>query len=198
MLTLKNIERDLDEMTMAQIKVYVEELKNTIYHMSDTMTMIHTSLEAVSKDIKSFSGVKDEPTQPRKFTKEYATQKNEEISMTPEEEVPEVEEEIEENEEMYILIFTIRDVEGVVDRIILGHDPLTDYCVHSDDPTLFAELESHTEYLPNYYFTGKTIPNSKEINNMWNVFKDYYKEHKETTLLSCERIDSNKHRYVLI
>lgn len=58
MIQKDRIERDIDEMTMAQIKVYIEDLKQTIYHMAETMETINSTYKMVQNDLNEFSGIK--------------------------------------------------------------------------------------------------------------------------------------------
>ncbi|HOC98191.1 MAG TPA: hypothetical protein PKK80_04065 [Bacilli bacterium] len=57
MIQKDRIERDIDEMTMAQIKVYIEDLKQTIYHMAETMETINSTYKMVQNDLNEFSGI---------------------------------------------------------------------------------------------------------------------------------------------
>lgn len=216
MISKKDIEKDLDNMTMAQIKVYVEELKGTIYHMAETMEMMSSSYKMVEKDLKEFSGVaKKSNSSKRSFTKASITAKpvveekeEETIEEEPElveedaeeieEEDIEVDDEVEVNEDgPYVTVFTYT-VFGNADKAIISPDGHY-YSVKSVEPDLFTEIETHTEYLPYYYFDH--VPSTVELKNAWKEFCNEF----DTTengdgfeLKTVEIVDQNKQRTTLI
>lgn len=213
MISKKDIEKDLDNMTMAQIKVYVEELKGTIYHMAETMEMMSSSYKMVEKDLKEFSGVvKKSNSSKRSFTKASITAKpvveeKETIEEEPElveEDVEKIEEEdIETDEEEvnkdgpYVAVFTYT-VFGDADKAIISPDGHY-YSVKSVEPDLFTEIETHTEYLPYYYFDH--VPSTVELKNAWKEFCnefDSYKDKNSFELKTVEIVDQNKQKTTLI
>jgi hypothetical protein len=213
MISKKDIEKDLDNMTMAQIKVYVEELKGTIYHMAETMEMMSSSYKMVEKDLKEFSGVAKKSNSSKKsftktsiITKPVVKEKEETI-----EESEFIEKDVEENEEddievdeeevtedgPYVAVFTYT-VFGDADKVIIAPDGHY-YSVKSVEPDQFTEIETHTEYLPYYYFDH--TPSTVELKNAWKVFCNEFDTSENGDgfeLKTVEIVDQNKQRTTLI
>jgi len=218
MIQKDKIERDIDEMTMAQIKVYIEELKQTIYHMAETMETVNSTYKMVQNDLNEFSGINGNKNsnivkRVKGFTsvvKNSSPIDSESNTIDEDLDKPSIEpNNSDENDKIefennypdtndnnasneYIILFNYT-VSGIADKAIITPDARY-YTIFSVEPDSFAEIESFTEYLPYYYFDH--IPKVSELKEIWKKFCDEFDSPIE--LKSVELVDSDKNKKVIM
>lgn len=190
MLRKDEIEKDLDNMTMAAIKVYVEELKGTIYEAFEIMEQINATQISVTKTLLNFKSGPANALTTKSTINEQPTQ-----SYRQEQPITEVEDDTDVYSETdpngpYVLVFTY-NVEGNTDKVIIGER--NHFVVKSVEPDQFVEIADQTEYSPSFYYDS--VPSSHDVNDMWTEFTNFMNNDNPQNyeLLRVEAVDSWKH-----
>jgi len=103
MLSNKEMNKDIHDMKMSEIEAYVNELKDTIYHLTSTMQTISSSFKDIESDLKQFNSLKinkKNASQTKKIVpvKQPMIEEEDEEVLNESEEIEEVIPEVNENE----------------------------------------------------------------------------------------------------
>lgn len=189
MLSNKDMNKDIHDMKMSEIEVYVESLKETIYHLTSTMQTLLTSVKEVQVDLNQFNSLKvkkNNNTRKRKPVIQESVE-IEEADENEENYEEEITEEFSNDVNNYSEDYNndssnnnspfVVSINFMVERTKAIHSMLmgksiNDFMIKDFEPDEYHEIIDQVGYDPRFYFNN--LPTKKVINDFWLNFITNY------------------------
>ena len=189
MLSNKDMNKDIHDMKMSEIEVYVESLKETIYHLTSTMQTLLTSVKEVQVDLNQFNSLKVKKNNNTRKRKPVI-QESVEIEEADENEENYEEEITEEfsndvnnysedynndssnnNSPFVVSINFMVERTKAIHSMLMGNS-INDFMIKDFEPDEYHEIIDQVGYDPRFYFNN--LPTKKMINDFWLNFITNY------------------------
>lgn len=189
MLSNKDMNKDIHDMKMSEIEVYVESLKETIYHLTSTMQTLLTSVKEVQVDLNQFNSLKVKKNNNTRKRKPII-QESVEIEEADENEENYEEEITEEfsndvnncledynndssnnNSPFVVSINFMVERTKAIHSMLMGNS-INDFMIKDFEPDEYHEIIDQVGYDPRFYFNN--LPTKKVINDFWLNFITNY------------------------
>lgn len=182
-MTKKDMEKNIDDMTMIQIKEYIESLKNHIYHLTDVMSILLSTFNTVKEDMNDFNMIN------KKEIKNFPISNNEknENNITNEEIIEKENQEEKDHYNHYDQYYVIEAVfkyKNEIDGVILSSDGSG--FLRSETPSsIYKDILSGVEFHPDVMFVN---PSVDYMNELWNNFNTTVNKNYELISISRSEI----------